>query len=487
MVFADGDRIMSRNRRRTERKQAGMSSKRPGGNRWCRLHVECLEGRLLLSGNSLLGALENAPTALLSTLGSVTGLLQPTPTPTDSQTGNATGEPSSAAQLGSSTTQTGSSAQSNDSSASGLGLSLNLAGLASVQIGTATAAAGSDASQHASAPGLLNLSLGSSSAVNTNTGIEKTDSGEPGGIGLPLGVTISSGVSVGSSTSGAAQAFMLRVAMDAEFSDALFGIPDSTSGAPPVEPSHDSTVDFHVDIISNVFTVNNVNQFAQALGQTAAKDARQANDPHSIDPAGTSVTGRGSDMDNGTLQAATPTPLVGTSQVPANPTSAATSVTNAAEQQLSLVARAAAAVMPAALRLATDSIIEQSTNTDPDAATNAPADDADSPSESSVMTVQAAAKLVPTGLLAIAPGDLRAVDQALERLLDEIDSLGGGLVDYAASSDMLQWATAGAGLAACVGGAYFHRKRRSGTGQSLEEESASWMFLRMQSLAAGGD
>jgi hypothetical protein len=42
-------------------------------------------------------------------------------------------------------------------------------------------------------------------------------------------------------------------------------------------------------------------------------------------------------------------------------------------------------------------------------------------------------------------------------------------------------------MAACVGGAYFHRKRRNAAGQLIEEDSASWMFSRMQSLAAGGD
>ncbi|HEY5315716.1 MAG TPA: hypothetical protein VIK18_24510, partial [Pirellulales bacterium] len=173
------------------------------------------------------------------------------------------------------------------------------------------------------------------------------------------------------------------------------------------------------------------------------------------------------------------------------PTSAATSVTNEASLPLALVGRLAAAVMPAAMRVTTDAVMNQSSDADPDATAAELADDdatlTTPAAESPITVVQVAAGIVPAGLLAVTPGDLRAVDQALERLLDEIDAIGGGLVDYAASSDLLQWATAGAGMAACVGGAYFHRKRRNGIGQSLEEDSANWMFERMQKLAAGGD
>jgi hypothetical protein len=65
------------------------------------------------------------------------------------------------------------------------------------------------------------------------------------------------------------------------------------------------------------------------------------------------------------------------------------------------------------------------------------------------------------------------------------------LIGYAASSNIVQWASAGIGVAACLGGAYFRRTRRTGAAaddsEGLDEESANWVFARMQSLAAGCD
>ena len=70
---------MRNNRGQAERAKSGVLSRRHGDRRWCRLQVECLEGRLLLSGSSLSGAPDFGSNRLSVELGAVAGLQQPSP------------------------------------------------------------------------------------------------------------------------------------------------------------------------------------------------------------------------------------------------------------------------------------------------------------------------------------------------------------------------------------------------------------------------
>jgi hypothetical protein len=104
------------------------------------------------------------------------------------------------------------------------------------------------------------------------------------------------------------------------------------------------------------------------------------------------------------------------------------------------------------------------------------------PATTSVTVSQAA-------LLATLPCDLRAVDAALNNLLEEIDDLGGDLAGWLGMPTMPRWTIVAAGAVACViGGQQVQRARqRRSSAEETELESMSRMFTRWQGLAVDGE
>jgi hypothetical protein len=90
-------------------------------------------------------------------------------------------------------------------------------------------------------------------------------------------------------------------------------------------------------------------------------------------------------------------------------------------------------------------------------------------------------------LLDSLPVDFRAVDQALNELLSEIEALGGDLSGWLDITKMPPWAVAAGVVAASgVGGWCIRRTRlRRAHQQQLEEESSSWMFTQSHGFATG--
>jgi hypothetical protein len=100
--------------------------------------------------------------------------------------------------------------------------------------------------------------------------------------------------------------------------------------------------------------------------------------------------------------------------------------------------------------------------------------------------VRLGAELPSAVLMASLPCDLQAVDQALANMLDEIDDLGTGVASWLGESNLPPWIGLGLGAAAC--GLRKHQTRRTNRRQpGADEESAWWMFLRLQGLIPGNE
>jgi hypothetical protein len=480
--------------------------------------LECLEDRFLMSAAPLLGALESAVVGPLASITSLTALVQPA---TD-----ANSDPTSSQPTGGSGTADLGAAQADASHQDGnwsqwysSGASLDLGGLVSLNLGgngstaqgstAQSSAAGSSNAQSSEQNGsssLLQISLGALTGAASLGSASSQDGSSQDSLGIRVDLNPSgdpespAGGLLPGIQPGAMLAALMNARLDPDgdmgdgFSEAMApaGSAANLGGYVSVNASRP------MPTLDNSRPALAFSQIAQTLGQTAARDARQSDDPHLSDPSAAVTADRDLEGGNTVHQANMPAPVVTTAQVPLNSASGANSptVTDGPEAQLSLVSRVAAAVMPAALRLASGGVLGSATESDAEpvgdsdvpATVDPAADDADTAHD----LPQAAASLIPSSLLAIVPGDLHAVDQALEQLLDELDELGGGLVGYAASSVTVQWASAGVGLAACLGGVYFQRGRRRANGgsandEALEEDTANWMFSRMQSLAAGCD
>lgn len=495
---------MRRDRRKSD---AGKPENRQRRTRFYRFHFERLEGRMLLSGGSLLGGLLSAPTALISSVAAAAGLTQSTSTPAAQTDASSSGN-SPLLSLGSQNSTGPSNTNSVGpisiaSPSTGSGLSLNLGGLLGLHLGGTSEAdnRGSDsggqstsgdpadgndqsgqnqAGQSASGQSLLSLTLGG--VINL-------------GVGQPIGLQPSGNGSGNGENTGAASSVPtgapggLTAVVSTDLRDLLremFDIdgeqqPDSpppdgagqVSGAQPGSDSDGGHPTIAVDVL------------AQSVSQSKGT---KPDDPHTTPDATTASVTVANPETSLAAQAASPAALLNTVPLPTNETLTTPTVTNPTEEGLPLMGRIAAAVLPTAMQLTANGAIEEVLNarSGVTADDNLPADES-APQQPTAATLPAVVGMVPSELLAVVPGDLRAVDQALEKLLDEIDAIGGGLIDYAAGSGALQWVTAGAGMAACVGGAYLRRKGRGSDEQSLEEESANWMFSRMQGLAAGDE
>lgn len=444
-------------RRRTGR-PAGRAQ---GRERWHRLHFECLEGRLLLSGDSLLSTIESLPPALVSAVASAVGVDQSAP-------GN-----SGQAQADTAARDADSNAADHSQGVSG---SASAPGLLHILDGLAKGS-----SSNTGTLGLLNLSLGNDLAftsVGSNSPSQATGD-------LRAGVSAS-----GSVLSSGSVALLLNLASFNAAPQVKGAVHAGAEVEIELAPGEAGSEDVVITTISGGGDGSygwREGAIAQSLNLSAAKDARQSDDPHMPgSSAATLITAAANDVDGApATQVAVPL-LTSVSQPEVLGPAEGAHITDQLATQLPALARVAAAVIPAAMRGAADAMMTQP-KTEAESSGDAEIPQA-APIEPAVAVLQAAANVLPAGLLAVVPGDLRAVDQALENLLDEIESIGGDLVDYAANSNTLQWATAGIGLAACVGGAWLRRRSRSsGDPREDDEDSASWMFTRMQGLSAGGD
>jgi hypothetical protein len=95
---------------------------------------------------------------------------------------------------------------------------------------------------------------------------------------------------------------------------------------------------------------------------------------------------------------------------------------------------------------------------------------------------------VAESLLAHLQVDLRAVDEALARVLGEIDELGDELADWLSEAAVPPWAVAAAVVGCGIG---MHHLRRLHHTMSVEEpsdeESLSWVFTQLHGLSLPGD
>ncbi len=117
-----------------------------------------------------------------------------------------------------------------------------------------------------------------------------------------------------------------------------------------------------------------------------------------------------------------------------------------------------------------------------DQATSLPADAATSSSvmpQSTIVRSQAV-------MLSHLSLDVRAIDQALENLLDEIDQIGSGLAGWWAVSPVPRWTIIALALAGAAAGSErirrARRRRKSPYEQTTEADSLSWMFSTWQGM-----